>query len=65
MLVVQARQGPQRERVEHVDQDVLDVLLVALGDRRGVVAETAVALDQPEVPGAVVAQPAVHAVVFG
>ena len=60
----QARQRAQRERVEDVDEHVLDVLVVARDDRARVVAEAARALDEPEVARPVVAHPAEDAVVL-
>ena len=65
MLWIQAGQRPQPEGVEHVDQHVFGVLLVALRDRPSVVAQAAVALDQPPVARAVVAHPSEHPVVLG
>ena len=66
VLVVPGQPGhrAQRQRIDDVDEYVLDVLVVARDDRVGVVAQPARALDKPEVAGPVVGHPPEHRVVL-
>ena len=64
VVAAQPRQRVQRQRVQHVDQHVLDVLVVAGDDDAGIVIQTPRAFDEPEVAGQVVAHPAEHGVVL-